>query len=180
MAVRDVGQFPLQPLQFTDSLAAEVWARPMADERAESGAVLGAILKAMAGAMPARQVRLTATLALQPRLLRPFLTADEATTWRRLVGPEADALPQGTSTVIPRVDGAWGAAVRTLRTNGSLVEETRRATWAPGANLDALETAGWPDGRARFVLAVVERQATESIVRELPAPLRDWIDAQAA
>ncbi|MCL4744330.1 MAG: N-6 DNA methylase [Burkholderiaceae bacterium] len=163
-----------------DVLPMGAWARPMADERAESGAVLGAILKAMAGAMPARQVRLTATLALQPRLLRPFLTADEATTWRRLVGPEADVLPQGTSTVIPRVDGAWGAAVRTLRTNGSLVEETRRATWAPGANLDALETAGWPDGRARFVLAVVERQATESIVRELPAPLRDWIDAQAA
>lgn len=163
-----------------DVLPVGAWARPMADERAESGAVLGAILKAMNGAMPARQVRLTATLALQPRLLRPFLSTEEATTWRRLVGPEADALPQGTSAVIPRVDGAWGAAVRTLRANGSLVEATQSGMWAPGANVGALETAGWPDGRARFVLPVLERQATDAIVRELPTLLRDWIDAQAA
>jgi len=156
------------------------WARPMADERAESGAVLGAILKAMDGPMPARKVRLTATLALQPRLLLPFLSTEEATTWRRLVGPEADALPQGTSAVIPRVDGAWGAAVRTLRTNGTLVEATQSGMWAPGTNVEALETAGWPDGRARFVLAVLERLATDAIVRELPTLLRDWIDAQAA
>jgi hypothetical protein len=175
-----VPQLVSPPVQSINLLPAGAWARPMEDERAESGAVLGAILKAMAAAMPARQVRLAATLALQPRLLHPFLTANEATTWRRLIGPEANMLPQGTSTLIPRVDGAWGAAVRTLRTNGSLVEETRTAMWTRGANLGALETAGWPDGRARFVLTVLERQATEAIVRELPASFREWIDAQAA
>jgi hypothetical protein len=163
-----------------EALPARAWERPMSDDRVESGAVLGAILKAMTRPMPAREVRLAATLALQPRLLKPYLPTAEAATWQRLIGPEADPLPQGTSTVIPRVDGAWSAAVRTLRTNGSLVEETRTAFWTPGANLDALETAGWPDGRARFVLTVLERQATEAIVRELPASFREWIDAQAA
>lgn len=168
------------PTQSADLLEAGAWARPMSDEHVESGAMLGAILKAMTDPMPSRQVRLAATLALQPRFLKPYLTAAEASMWQRLIGPEADVLPQGTSVVIPRADRAWGAAVRTLRTNGYLVEETRSAMWAPGSNLDALQTVGWPDGRARFVLTVLERQATEVIVRELPESFRDWIDAQAA
>ena len=53
------------------------WARPLQDQRAETGALLAALLKAMDHAMPARQVRLAAALALEPpddiadRFLKP-------------------------------------------------------------------------------------------------------------
>jgi hypothetical protein len=160
-------------------LAAGAWARPMTDERAEVGAVLSAILKTMSGPMPARQVRLAAMFALQPRQLKRYLSTTEASEWRRLVGAEADPLPQSAAVFDPKTDRAWGDAVRVLRASGHLVEHGD-STWSPGANVGTLETEGWPDGRAKFVLTVLERQSTDAIIRQLPAWDRAWIDAQAA
>jgi hypothetical protein len=157
-----------------------VWARPMVDPRAETGTQLAAILKAMEHALPARQVRLAALLALEPRLLLPYLDDEQAATWRRLIGAEADPLPLGTPSFIARADAAWGAAVRNLRTNGHLVEDIQAGTWAPGAGLDRFATDGWPDGRARMVLQVLQRQATDTVVAALPTELRGWVDAAAA
>src|SRR5690606_5844424 len=111
------------------------WARPVQDPRAETGAQLAAILKAMKGPLPARQVRLAALLALEPRLLLAYLDEEAAANWRRLIGSEADPLPPGTPSFIARADAAWGAAVRNLRTNGHLIEDTQAGTWAPGAGL---------------------------------------------
>lgn len=151
----------------------------MADQRAETGVQLAAILKAMDGPLPARQVRLAALLALEPRLLLPYLD-EEATTWRRLIGAEVDPLPQGASAFIARNDQAWGAAVRNLRANGHLIEDIQAGTWAPGDNLDQFPTSGWPDGRAGMVLDVLRRHATDAVVTALPPELRDWLDAAAA
>lgn len=156
------------------------WARPMVDPRAETGVQLAAILKAMAGPLPTRQVRLAALLTLEPRLLLPYLDDDEAATWRRLIGTEADPLPPSTPTFVARVDAAWGTAVRNLRTNGHLVEDIQAGTWAPAAGLDRFATDGWPDGRARMVLQVLQRQATDTVIAALPTELRDWVDAAAA
>ncbi len=161
------------------SLADGAWMRPMADQRAETGVQLAAILKAMDGPLPARQVRLAALLALEPRLLLPYLD-EEATTWRRLIGAEVDPLPQGASAFIARNDQAWGAAVRNLRANGHLIEDIQAGTWAPGDNLDQFPTSGWPDGRAGMVLDVLRRHATDAVVTALPPELRDWLDAAAA
>jgi hypothetical protein len=156
------------------------WARPMQDQRAETGAQLAAILKAMECPLPARQVRLAALLALEPRLLLPYLDEDEAANWRRLIGTEADPLPPSTPTFVARADAAWGAAVRNLRTNDHLIEDIQAGTWAPGAGLDRFVTEGWPDGRARMVLQALQRQATDTVVAALPTELRDWVDAAAA
>ncbi|MFZ5615264.1 MAG: Eco57I restriction-modification methylase domain-containing protein [Pseudomonadota bacterium] len=156
------------------------WTRPMQDPRAETGAQLAAILKAMKGPLPARQVRLAVLLALEPRLLLPYLDEEEAENWRRLIGPEAYPLPPGTLSFIARADAAWGAAVRHLRANGHLVEDLQASTWAPGAGLDRFATAGWPDGRAKMVLRALQRQATDTVLAALPAELRDWVDAAAA
>jgi hypothetical protein len=156
------------------------WARPMQDQRAETGAQLAAILKAMEGPLPAREVRLAVLLALEPRLLLPYLDEEETANWRRLIGAEADPLPPGTSSFIARVDAAWGAAVRNLRANGQLIEDPKAGTWAPGTGLDRFATDGWPDGRARIVLDVLRRRATDIVIAELPAELRGWIDAAAA
>lgn len=156
------------------------WARPMQDQRAETGILLAATLKAMNGPLPARQVRLAALLALEPRLLLPYLNDKEAATWRRLVGTEGDPLPQTASAFVARNDQAWGAAVRSLRANGQLIEDVRSGTWAPGDNFDKLATAGWPDGRASMVLSILGRQAMDTVIAALPADLRGWVDEAAA
>lgn len=156
------------------------WARPGADQRAETGVQLAAILKAMTGQLSARQVRLAAVLALEPRLLLSYLNDEEAASWRRLIGTEADSLPQGASAFVARNDQAWSAAVRNLRTNGHLKEDIQAGTWGPGDNINRFPTSGWPDGRAKMVLDVLQRQATDSVVTALPDDLRDWVDDVAA
>ena len=114
----------------------------------------------------------------------PLVTKEAASTAcskaLRWIGREADSLPPGTSSFIVRADAAWGAAVRNLRTNGHLVEDIQAGTWTPGAGLDRFATDGWPDGRARMVLQVLQRQATDSVIAALPTELRDWVDVAAA
>lgn len=170
-------RYPVDVSTLPDS----AWARPMRDQRAETGVLLVAILKAMNNSpLSARQVRLAALFALEPRLLLPYLNEAEAATWRRLVGTEADALAQNTLSFAVRSDQAWGAAVRNLRANGQLVDDIRSGTWAPGDNLDKFPTAGWPDGRASMVLGVLRCHAIDAVVTALPADLRSWVDAAAA
>lgn len=163
-----------------DTLPDDAWQRPRADQRAESGAQLAAILKAMTGPLPARQVRLAALLALEPRLLLPYLNDEEATRWRRLVGAEAEPLPQGASAFTARNDQAWGSAVRMLRANDHLVEDIKAGTWAPGENLDRFPPSEWADGRARIALDVLQRHSMNSVVTALPDDLKDWVNDVAA
>lgn len=162
------------------ALPADAWARPRQNQRAETGALLTAILKAMGGARPIRDVRLAAVLALEPRLLVPHLNTEEATNWRRLIGNEADPLPGGVTQFVASTDQAWGSAVINLRGNGRLVEDVSASTWAPGAGLDAIITTGWPDGRAQMVLGVLTRVSIDEVVAVLPDDVRGWIDAAAA
>lgn len=163
-----------------DSLADDAWARPRVDQRAETGVELVAILRAMTGRLAARQVRLAALFALEPRLLLPYVNEKEGAHWQRLVGAEADPLPQGSSVFIARHDQAWGAAVRNLRTNGHLIEDVQMGTWEPGENLDRFPPSEWADGRARMVLRVLQRHATDTIANALPDDLRGWVNDVAA
>jgi hypothetical protein len=66
------------------------------------------------------------------------------------------------------------------RGNGHLIEDSQQGTWASGAGLDAFNTAGWPDGRARMVLDVLARMSTDEAVAALPDDLRGWINGAAA
>lgn len=162
------------------SLADDTWARPRVDQRPETGVQLAAILKAMIGPLPARQVRLAVLFALEPRLLLPYMNDEEAASWRRLIGAEADPLPQGTSAFVAQNDQAWGAAVRNLRANGHLIEDVQAGTWAPGDNLDRFPPSEWADGRARMVLDVLQRHAIDTVVAALPDDLRDLVNDVAA
>ena len=157
-----------------------VWERPRVDMQSEAGAAIAAVLRAVGSPTPARFVRLAAILSLDPRLLLASLKAEEATTWRRLVGNEAVPSPPGVAALVPPEDRAWGAAVRHLRGNGLLVEDSRAKTWAPGPGLNAIETDGWPDGRARFVLGVLGRRDERDLMQTLPDVLQRWVDAAAA
>jgi hypothetical protein len=131
------------------------WARPMPAGPGDAGAMLAAILKAMDRPLPARQVRLAATFGLEPRLLLPHLDPNQAVEWQRLVGAEAAPLTGNAASFAPRADRTWGSAVTAHRGNGRLVEDLTTGTWAPGSGLDAIDTAGWPDGRAGMLMRVL-------------------------
>lgn len=183
LATTNLGEMPTEVR--AESTAPRVlrdyaWARPMPAGAGDAGAMLAAILKAMAGPMPARQVRLAATFALEPRLLLPHLTPNQAAEWQRLIGAEAAPLTGNAASFAPRADRTWGSAVTAHRGNGRLVEDTATGTWAPGPGLDAIDTAGWPDGRAGMLMRVLPHIATDAVISAMPAEIRGWIDAAAA
>lgn len=163
-----------------DELAEGAWKRERSDQRGETGAMFVALLKAIDNPLSARQVRLAAIMGLEPRLLHPYLNSAQSAEWVRLVGEEAAQLPAGTAQFVPPTDQHWGAVVRGLRTSGALVEDLSAGTWGPGTGLAKIETEGWPDGRARFVLDVLMAADQNTVVEALPDEVRRWLDAQAA
>ena len=138
-------------------------------------------LKGMSGPRPIGDIRFAAALMLEPRLLVPLLPDDKASEWRRLVAPEADPLQGNVIAFATRINATWGAAVRNHRGNGRLIENLEGGTWARGAGLEAIDTAGWPDGRASFVLEALRNINLGAAVNSLPDDIQRWIaDAAAA
>ena len=162
------------------ALADGEWARPPGEEEEAESAVLAAVLKATGGPQPRRTVRLAALLAMEPSLLLPSLTPEDASHWQRLIGPEASPQGLGITQLQPPSSHAWGTAVSHLRGTGRLIEDLAAGTWAPGPALEAIHTEGWPEGRVGMVMEALRRRDTEEIAQTLPAPIRDWIDAEAA
>lgn len=156
------------------------WTRPITDNTNEIGAILAAVLKTLGGPTPARQVRLAAILAAEPRLLTPTLVGEEATLWKRLIGKETETLPHNVASFTPRTDRSWGSAVQHLRSRGMLIEDSHSGTWAPGKDLDVIGTEGWPDGRAQMVLNILSKRSTNELTRQLPEEIRRWVDEKAA
>jgi N-6 DNA Methylase len=156
------------------------WARIGQPQPGDTGAALAAVLKASQGPKPSREIRLAAALALEPRLVVPLLSDSAASQWRRLVGTEADPLPGSVIGFATRVNAAWGAAVRNLRGNGRLIENPSDGTWTPGSGLEAIDTTGWPDGRASFVLHALSGIDLTSAVSTLPNEIQQWVADVAA
>ncbi|MEY9148938.1 Eco57I restriction-modification methylase domain-containing protein [Bradyrhizobium elkanii] len=169
---------PTRPLEV--SLPDRAWARVAEPQPGDAGAVLAALLKAMDGPKPIRDVRLTAAFVLEPRLLTPLLSGAQALEWRRRVGPEADPLAGNVTAFATRNNAAWGAAVRNHRGNGRLIEDLQGGTWAPGSGLDAIDTTGWPAGRADFVWAALGSIDFGPTVNSLPDEIQQWINNAAA
>jgi type I restriction-modification system DNA methylase subunit len=156
------------------------WERPGTDQANEETAVLAAILKAIVGPMPKRDIQLAALLAMRPRLLMPLLSADDAAQWRRLIGADADPLATGITALQPLADHAWGNTVRGLLGRGRMVEDLVGQTWAPGESLDAYITEGWPEGRVGMVLRVLSQRGAEKVAETVPEELREWVNVRAA
>lgn len=143
-------------------------------------AAILAVLKAHGGPMDRQQARLGALLCLEPHLLAPQLEKTEKAHWVRVVGAEAK---KAVSTSIDSTTQEWGTALTGLRGRGKLIENLQMNTWSLGAGTDALDTSGWPEGRAGFVVNVLRRlqsstQADE-IIRKLPSVVRKWLDHAA-
>jgi hypothetical protein len=158
------------------------WQRPRTDHASEVGVVLAALLKAFGRATPIGNVRLAAVLALHPALALASVKGKEANEWRRLVGDEAESPPSGVATITQGTNRAWGDAVRHLRGMRLLVEDASTRTWAPGAGLAvAIDTDGWADGRARWVVELIERRGAEELLQTVRPGIRGWVrGAEAA
>lgn len=156
------------------------WERPGTDQVNEETAVLAAILKAIGGPMPIRDIRLAALLAMRPRLLIPSLSADDAAQWRRLIGAEAEPLAVGVAELQPPADHASGNAVRRLLALDRMIEDTAAQTWAPGAGLDVYITEGWPEGRGGMVLRVLSQRGAEKVAETVPEALWELVNVRAA
>jgi hypothetical protein len=146
----------------------------------DAGAALTAILKALNGPTPSRTVRLAAAMMLEPHLLTSLLPEVQARDWRRLVGQEAEPRTGNVVGFASRTNQGWGTAVSNHRGNGRLIENLSAWTWAPGPGLDAFDTAGWPDGRARFVLEALGSLDLDTTVTSMPDEVRSWITHAAA
>lgn len=156
------------------------WARPRVEPEGEALMALVAVLKSMPAPLPARQVRLAATLVLEPRWLLPALGRDESRQWGRVIGTDAKPLSAGVAPFVPAADRSWGRAVKTLLGKGLLLEDRPAGTWVGGAELAKIPTKGWPEGRAAFVMHVLLRTGEAEVVASLPEPIRRSIDAEAA
>lgn len=181
IAVQPPQAVPVQ-LRLSDlgRLADDELERPASDPANEQAAVLAAVLKAISGPTPAHDVRLAVLLAMEPTLLLPWLSNDEAIHWRRVVGVDAEQLPAGVRALQPPADRIWGKIISDMRARGRLIEDIASGTWAPGAGLDKIITDGWCAGRVSIVLEMMKRRGADETINGLPAEFKDWVNAHAA
>ena len=145
-------------------------------EPGEIATTILAVLKANGGSMDRRQARLASLLCLEPHLLSAMLDKTEKAQWTRVVGRDAK---REASTAIDATTQGWGPALSGLRGRGRLFEDLAQGTWALGTGTEAIDTTGWPDGRASFVVNVLRRlhasTQTDAIILTLPANVQQWL-----
>lgn len=112
--------------------------------------------------------------------MTPLLDTQDALDWQRLIGEEARPFSGAVLSFIPRVNQAWGRAVRFLRSSGYLIEDLGAGTWAKGVELD-MPAAEWAEGRAQMILTFLQArgQDFDRVIRELPDEIGGWIEATA-
>lgn len=164
------------------ALPTGAWAASVQPDEHATTALLIAVLKAWGEPTPQDQVRLAAMLCLQPRLFTAALPAHDAAPWRRLVGAEADPLPASVAALQPAVNAPWRRALAGLRARGDLVASGSgpQDTWGLGPGADRVDTAGWPDGRAVWVVAYLRAHGVEAVLPLLPTAAVDFVHARAA
>lgn len=158
------------------------WNAPADPEGHAAVVLLTAVLKAWGAPMPQEQARLATLLCQQPRFFTAVLPADEAAQWRRLVGVAADTLPAQVARLQPATDSHWRRALAGMRTRSELVESESGAqeTWALRAGAAHIQTAGWPDGRAQWVVAYLQAHGIEAILPLLEPVVREFVNVRAA
>lgn len=157
-------------------VAANAWMRPHTMERGEIQAAIVAVLKANGAPMDWRQARLASLLCLEPHLLASMLDKTEKAQWVRVVGDDAK---KAASASIDATSQEWGAALTGLRGRERVLEDLQQNKWMLGAGTEAIDTTGWPENRANFVVNVLRRlqQSTqmEAIILKLPRIAQQWL-----
>lgn len=109
----------------------------------------------------------------------PLLGEHKLTEWQRLIGDDARQLSTSVLAFASRSNNDWGAAVRNLRTNGYLLENPQDHTWAPDSRAFDFPTPAWADGRANWVLNVLQGMDMDALLTRLPEAAREWINDAA-
>lgn len=158
------------------AVAANAWTRPHTMERGEIQAAILAVLKANSSPMDRRQARLASLLCLEPQFLASMLDKTEQAQWVRVVGGDAK---KAASAAIDATTQEWGAALTGLRGRERLLEDLQQNTWALGTGTEAIDTSGWPEGRAGFVMNVLRRLQSstqvDAIIVKLPTTVQQWL-----
>lgn len=142
---------------------------------------LAALLKKLQGPTPADNVRLAALYALRPDYLTPQLSGTDRNDWQRLVGNSSRASDAvNVIKFVPRTSVEWRDAYTQLRGMHALVEDSENGTWAPGSAVRDFLTEGWPDGRAGFVLKMLEGMDIGRSITMLPTDVQAWVRGYAA
>lgn len=174
------------PPPFTQSdwlaLPDGAWHAPADPEGLAAVVLLTAVLKAWGTSMPQMQARLATLLCQQPRLFTAVLPADQAAQWRRLVGVAADPLPAQVSSFQPPTNNHWRRALVGMRARGDLIESAigLQETWALGPGTVHIETAGWPEGRAGWVVAYLRAHGVEVVLPLLEPAAQEFVNVKAA
>ena len=151
------------------------WARPMTNPRGETMEVLLAALRVIDGPCPSEQVRLAVLLAIEPHRLLPYLDAERASDWRRVVGEEAN----GSARNSAEIDEHWGIAVRHFRSRGWL--EEMAGNWGPGTLPESFQIGEWALGRAAIAWESMRGiGAKAEVISLFSAQLNRWRNAEAA
>lgn len=158
------------------------WAAPAAAQDQAITACLTAVLKAWGQPMPELDARLATLLCQQPRVFTTVLPAAQAKQWVRLVGEEAKPLPAQVARLQPASNSPWGKAIKRMRARGDLAEAGSGVdtTWSLGPGASAIITAGWPDGRAAFVVAHLRAHGVASILPALAPADQAFVHVRAA
>ena len=162
------------------NLADGAWAAT-SDSAHAALAQLAALIKVLPGPTPIARVRLAALFALEPRHMTQRLSAPDRDIWLRLVGPAAH-LPRGANiaSFAPKINANWQSAVTQLRGMGAILEDASAQTWAQGTRVHEFVTETWPDGRAAFVMRVLESLSLADATSDLQPEDRAWVEAYAA
>ena len=182
--VKKLETVEVSPVALPDwsTLPAGAWAAQVPADEHTATAQLTAVLKAWNKPMPQDTARLATLLCLQPRLLTAALPAEHASQWCRLVGDAAAPLPAQVVTLQPAFNTPWRNAISKMRARGDLVESGSgvRGTWALGPDAARIDTAGWPDGRAGWVVHYVQMHGVEAVLPTLATEVLEFVHARAA
>jgi hypothetical protein len=174
----------LLPVALPDwtTLPPGAWSAQVSADEHTATAQLTAVLKAWGQPMPQNAARLATLLCLQPRLLTAALPAEHAAQWRRLVGDAAAPLPSQVVTLQPALNTPWRNATSKMRARGDLVESGSGAqsTWALGPDATRVDTAGWPEGRAGWVVHYLKTHGVEAVLPALATEVQEFVHARAA
>ena len=174
---------PARPPIIWASLPNGAWAAPADPDGRAATVWVAAALRAWGEPMPERVARLAVLLCQQPHLLINGMTdQSQAALWLRLVGDEAKPLPFGVTRLQSSTNSPWGRAIQGMRVRGDLIEAGNgvEVTWALGPGAASIETSGWPDGRAGFVVAYLRAHSITSILPALDAAAQEFVHASAA
>ncbi|MDO6423062.1 Eco57I restriction-modification methylase domain-containing protein [Saccharophagus degradans] len=165
----------------TGNLPDDTWQRPGADLQADTVLQLAAILRSCVTDISTQNARLALLMAMEPRILVPFLNPELRAEWLRLNGANAAPLADGVTRLQPNTQRHWGEAIRQLRGSGLLIENLQERTWSPGEGLNEFPSQAWAEGRAGFVMAWLNSGVTVvDVVSELPQELRGWLNENVA